>query len=55
MMKRSLVAVALVLGLALSGCSAFRVSSSDEAGSKPANVGIGDGQFLRRQNRSDGS
>ena len=44
MMKRSLVAVALVLGLALSGCSAFRVSSSDEAGAKPANVGIGDGQ-----------
>ena len=44
MMKRSLVAVTLALGLTLSGCSAFRVSSSDEAGSKPANVGIGDGQ-----------
>ena len=43
-MKRSLVAVVLALGLTLSGCSAFRVSSSDEAGSKPANVGIGDGQ-----------
>ncbi|WP_098730892.1 hypothetical protein [Brevibacterium epidermidis] len=43
-MKRSLVAVVLALGLTLSGCSVFRVSSSDEAGSKPANVGIGDGQ-----------
>lgn len=43
-MKRSLVAVVLALGLTLSGCSAFRVSSSEEAGSKPANVGIGDGQ-----------
>ena len=43
-MNRSLVAVALVLGLTLSGCSAFRVSSSDEAGAKPASVGVGDGQ-----------
>lgn len=44
MINRPLVAVTLALGLVLSGCSAFRVSSSDDAGSKPANVGIGDGQ-----------
>ncbi len=44
MMNRPLVAVTLALGLVLTGCSAFRVSSSDDAGSKPANVGIGDGQ-----------
>ncbi|SDS83780.1 hypothetical protein SAMN04489752_2647 [Brevibacterium siliguriense] len=43
-MNRSLAAAALVLGVTLSGCSAFRVSSSDEAGSKPASVGVGDGQ-----------
>lgn len=44
MMNRPLVAVTLALGLTLSGCSAFKVSSSEDAGSKPANVGIGDGQ-----------
>lgn len=44
MMNRPLVAVTLALGLTLSGCSAFRVSSTEDAGSKPANVGIGDGQ-----------
>lgn len=44
MMNRPLVAVTLALGLTLSGCSAFRVTSSEDAGSKPANVGIGDGQ-----------
>lgn len=44
MMTRPLVAVTLALGLTLSGCSAFRVTSSEDAGSKPANVGIGDGQ-----------
>lgn len=44
MMNRPLVAVTLALGLTLDGCSAFRVSSSEDAGSKPANVGIGDGQ-----------
>lgn len=43
-MKRSLVAVTLALGLTLSGCSAFKISSSEEAGSKPANVGVNDGQ-----------
>lgn len=42
MTNRSLVAGTLILGLTLSGCSAFRVSSSDDAGTKPANVGISD-------------
>lgn len=44
MKRRSLTAVMLGLSLVLSGCSAIKVSSSGDGASKPANVGINDGE-----------
>ncbi|WP_166971222.1 hypothetical protein [Brevibacterium atlanticum] len=43
MKKRLLLVGVVAASLVLGGCSALRVSSSDEAGSKPAGVGISDG------------
>ncbi|UVI37548.1 hypothetical protein [Brevibacterium spongiae] len=43
-MKNSVIVTATVaLAMMLSGCSALKVTSSEEAGSKPAQVGIDDG------------
>jgi len=44
MKTRPLVAGAAALSLLLGGCSAIRVTSSEDAASKPAQVGISDGQ-----------
>lgn len=43
MKKRLLLVGTVTVSLLLAGCSALRVSSSDEAGAKPADVGISDG------------
>ncbi|WP_181275406.1 hypothetical protein [Brevibacterium oceani] len=47
MKKRLLLVGVVAVSLLLGGCSALRVSSSDEAGSKPAGVGISDSSESR--------
>ena len=53
MKNRLLLVGTVVLSLCLGGCSAIKVSSSEDAASKPARVGISDGQSTPTSSRTD--